>query len=95
MIKHATLAIIAALVTAGSAYAHATLEQPLATPGKAYKAVVRIGHGCGKPAQDGVWTARTISISDQSGWLVDLQVLINDFTTVHLEGKLSSNREER
>jgi uncharacterized protein YcnI len=31
-----------------TAQAHATLEQPTATVGKSYKAVVRIGHGCDK-----------------------------------------------
>jgi uncharacterized protein YcnI len=50
MFKHATIAAVAALFTVGTAYAHATLEQTQANPGKAYKAVVRIGHGCeGKP----------------------------------------------
>lgn len=46
MIKQVTFALFAGLCIAGVAHAHATLEQTQATAGKAYKAVVRIGHGC-------------------------------------------------
>lgn len=44
------LALVAwmAAVPASNAVAHATLEQPTATVGRSYKAVVRIGHGCDK-----------------------------------------------
>ncbi|CAN7586172.1 YcnI family copper-binding membrane protein [Rhizobium sp. LjRoot258] len=46
MIKHVTLALVAALCAASTASAHITLEQNQATSGKAYKAVLRVGHGC-------------------------------------------------
>jgi len=50
MIKQAALAVVAGLFTAGVANSHATLEQSQGISGKAYKAVIRIGHGCeGKP----------------------------------------------
>jgi len=42
------LALVAcmAALPASDALAHATLDQPTATIGTSYKAVVRIGHGC-------------------------------------------------
>lgn len=50
MIKQVSLAVVAGLFAVGAAHAHATLEQSQGISGKAYKAVVRIGHGCeGKP----------------------------------------------
>ena len=39
-------AMTAALAMAGTASAHITLEQPQGLSGKAYKAVLRVGHGC-------------------------------------------------
>jgi uncharacterized protein YcnI len=41
-----TLLILALLALAGAAQAHITLEVPEAEAGKAYKAVLRVGHGC-------------------------------------------------
>ncbi len=50
MIKQVSLAVVAGLFAVGAAHAHATLEQNQGISGKAYKAVVRSGHGCeGKP----------------------------------------------
>ena len=46
MIKHLMLAAIVAVCGASVANAHITLEQSQATSGKAYKAVLRVGHGC-------------------------------------------------
>ena len=42
----AALLAAAFLVTATQAHAHATLENTQGQPGKSYKGVVRIGHGC-------------------------------------------------
>lgn len=42
-----TSLLLAALATGAVAQAHVTLEQPQATAGSSYKAVLRIGHGCG------------------------------------------------
>lgn len=44
---HATLVAAAAVVTAATAQAHVTLEQSEAPAGSFYKAVLRVGHGCG------------------------------------------------
>jgi periplasmic copper chaperone A len=50
MIKQLMLAATLAVCGAGVASAHITLEQSQGTSGKAYKAVLRVGHGCeGKP----------------------------------------------
>ncbi|MBY3129771.1 MULTISPECIES: YcnI family protein [Rhizobium] len=76
MIKQITSAFFAALCAAGAAHGHATLEQAQAAPGKAYKAVVRIGHGCeGKPTirvrvkvPEGLISAKPMP---KSGWTVD------------------------
>lgn len=38
--------ILAATLLAGGAQAHVTLEEPAALAGQAYKAVLRVGHGC-------------------------------------------------
>lgn len=38
--------LVATLLAAGAAQAHITLEQPEATAGAAYKAVLRVTHGC-------------------------------------------------
>jgi uncharacterized protein YcnI len=46
MIRHFALAAAGMLCLAGSAQAHITLEQTEAVSGKAYKAVLRVGHGC-------------------------------------------------
>jgi len=43
-----TLAVLS--LTAPAAFAHATLEQSEAAQGSTYKAVIRIGHGCGGEA---------------------------------------------
>jgi periplasmic copper chaperone A len=44
------LVAAASLALASPAFAHATFENPRATPNSTYKAVVRIGHGCkGQP----------------------------------------------
>lgn len=40
------IAIAMATFVAGAAQAHVSLEQPQATAGSGYKAVLRIGHGC-------------------------------------------------
>ncbi|MDB5648824.1 MAG: hypothetical protein JWL62_344 [Hyphomicrobiales bacterium] len=42
------------LFSAGAAFAHVTLEKPEATSGASYKAVLRIGHGCGASATTGL-----------------------------------------
>jgi len=39
-------------------------------------------------AADGTWAARNLPLSDIAGWSVDVQVLIDDFNLVHLEGDL-------
>ncbi|PDT36262.1 hypothetical protein CO671_11495 [Rhizobium sp. M10] len=46
MFKPMTIAFVAAVCLAGAADAHVTLEQSQAPSGKAYKAVLRVGHGC-------------------------------------------------
>jgi uncharacterized protein YcnI len=46
MKKHALIAITAALAMASAADAHITLEQSQGLSGKAYKAILRVGHGC-------------------------------------------------
>ena len=38
--------VATSLLVPAAAFAHATLEQPTATAGSFYKAVMRIGHGC-------------------------------------------------
>ncbi|WP_246184794.1 copper chaperone PCu(A)C [Paracoccus aestuariivivens] len=61
------------LLAAGPAFAHATLEQTEAPAGATYKAVVRIGHGCGsKPTKtlrvqipDGFYNAKPMP---KAGW---------------------------
>ncbi|MBW9052529.1 copper resistance CopC/CopD family protein [Rhizobium mesosinicum] len=44
-------------------------------------------------AADGTWAARNLPLSDIAGWSVDLQVLIDDFNLVHLEGDLPAGTE--
>lgn len=46
MIKQTLAALTAILAVASAADAHITLEQSQALSGKAYKAVLRVGHGC-------------------------------------------------
>ncbi|XAZ20001.1 DUF1775 domain-containing protein (plasmid) [Sinorhizobium sp. B11] len=46
MIRHLALTVAGMFCIAGSAQAHITLEQTEAVSGKAYKAVLRVGHGC-------------------------------------------------
>ena len=46
MIKQTAIALAATVCVAGAASAHITLEQAQAQTGKAYKAVLRVGHGC-------------------------------------------------
>ncbi|MGV4796636.1 YcnI family protein [Rhizobium sp. F40D2] len=46
MYKAMTIALAAAVCAAGAASAHITLEQNQAPSGKAYKAILRVGHGC-------------------------------------------------
>lgn len=43
----ALLLCTALLATSGAARAHVTLDQPEATAGSVYKAVFKVGHGCG------------------------------------------------
>ncbi|EJB05980.1 putative copper export protein [Rhizobium leguminosarum bv. trifolii WSM597] len=38
---------------------------------------------------DDVWEASGLPIGDPKGWEADVQILIDDFTTVHLEGDLA------
>lgn len=44
-------------------------------------------------AADGTWAVRNLPLSDTAGWSVDLQVLIDDFNLVHLEGDLPAGAE--
>lgn len=46
MFKPMAIAFAAAVCAAGAADAHITLEQSQAPSGKAYKAILRVGHGC-------------------------------------------------
>ena len=46
MIRHLALTMTGIFCIAGSAQAHITLEQAEVVSGKAYKAVLRVGHGC-------------------------------------------------
>lgn len=46
MLKTITLASAVALVTAGTAFAHISLEKNEAPAGSTYKAVLRVPHGC-------------------------------------------------
>jgi len=46
MIRQLALTVAGMFCIAGSAQAHITLEQTEAVSGKAYKAVLRVGHGC-------------------------------------------------
>ncbi len=41
-------------------------------------------------AADGTWTATNLPLSDMAGWSVDVQILIDDFNLVHLEGNFPS-----
>lgn len=45
MKKHVLIAMTTALAMASAADAHITLEQSQALSGKAYKAILRVGHG--------------------------------------------------
>ncbi|MBP2445124.1 copper resistance protein CopC [Rhizobium leguminosarum] len=38
---------------------------------------------------DGAWETRGLPISNPDGWEADVQILIDDFTTAHLQGELS------
>ncbi|MBB3463145.1 copper resistance CopC/CopD family protein [Rhizobium sp. BK377] len=44
-------------------------------------------------AADGTWVARNLPLSDIAGWSVDVQVLIDDFNLVHLEGDLPAETD--
>jgi uncharacterized protein YcnI len=64
------------LVAAQAALAHVTLENPKATAGEGYKAVLRVGHAC---SADGATTALSVLIPDgvtnakpmpKAGWAV-------------------------
>lgn len=44
-------------------------------------------------AADGTWTASNLPLSDIAGWRVDVQVLIDDFNLVHLEGDLPAGTD--
>ena len=44
-------------------------------------------------AADGTWAARNLPLSDIAGWSVDVQVLIDDFNLVHLEGDLPAGTD--
>jgi copper transport protein len=44
-------------------------------------------------AADGTWTASNLPLSDIAGWRVDIQVLIDDFNLVHLEGDLPAGTD--
>ena len=76
MIKQVSLAVMAGLFAVGAAHAHATLEQSQGISGKAYKAVVRIGHGCeGKPTikvrvkvPEGLLSAKPMP---KQGWTIE------------------------
>jgi uncharacterized protein YcnI len=76
MIRHFALAAAGMLCLAGSAQAHITLEQTEAVSGKAYKAVLRVGHGCeGKAAvrirvkiPEGLLSAKPIP---KTGWMLE------------------------
>jgi periplasmic copper chaperone A len=49
-IRRAALAAALLPLAGGAAFAHVTLETEKAPPNAAYKAVLRVGHGCeGKP----------------------------------------------
>jgi periplasmic copper chaperone A len=76
-----TLAFAGALLfaTAGAALAHVTFEEPEAPAGGAYKAVLRVGHGCEGAATtairvripDGVIAAQPMP---KPGWTVETTV---------------------
>ena len=76
MIKHLMLAAIVAVCGASVANAHITLEQSQATSGKAYKAVLRVGHGCEGKATikirvkvpEGLLSAKPMP---KSGWTIE------------------------
>ena len=77
--KCAALALAAvAAMCAPSAWAHASLEQPQATAGASYKAVVRIGHGCEGTATHTVVVQlpagfRGAKPMPKAGWQLDVQ----------------------
>ncbi len=48
------LAVAMSAALACSAFAHVSLEQPAAAAGSAYKAVLRVGHGCDGSATTGI-----------------------------------------
>ena len=76
MIKQVAATLLLSVFAVGAAHAHATLEQGQGTSGKAYKAVVRIGHGCeGKPTlkvrvkvPEGLLSAKPMP---KAGWTVE------------------------
>lgn len=71
------LATALALGAVGSAHAHATLETREAAAGSTYKAVVRIGHGCGGKATlklrvripEGLYNVKPMP---KAGWTLEL-----------------------
>ncbi|MDR9808481.1 YcnI family copper-binding membrane protein [Rhizobium hidalgonense] len=76
MIKKLMLSTVVAVCSASVANAHVTLEQSQGTSGKAYKAVLRVGHGCeGKSTikirvkvPEGLLSAKPMP---KSGWTVE------------------------
>ncbi|ANL30485.1 GLE1 domain-containing protein (plasmid) [Rhizobium phaseoli] len=76
MLKPMAIAFLAVACAAGAANAHVTLEQNQAQSGKAYKAVLRVGHGCEGKATikirvkipEGLLSAKPMP---KSGWTID------------------------
>ncbi|MBD9449783.1 DUF1775 domain-containing protein [Rhizobium sp. RHZ01] len=76
MIRQVAATLLLSVFAVGAAHAHATLEQAQGISGKAYKAVVRIGHGCeGKPTlkvrvkvPEGLLSAKPMP---KAGWTVE------------------------
>jgi len=83
------LVVLAAI--AGSAHAHVVLEQPQAEAGSRYKAVLRVGHGCGEsPVTElivqipaGVRSARPMA---KPGWQIAITRSGADVTQIRWSG---------
>ncbi|MBB4279265.1 YcnI family copper-binding membrane protein [Rhizobium mongolense] len=76
MLKTTLIALALCIAGAASASAHVTLEKAEASAGKAYKAILRVGHGCdGKPTTkirvqipEGVLSVKPMPTS---GWTIE------------------------
>ncbi len=90
---HLFLLLLAGLAASTTADAHVSLEEPRAEAGRAYRAVLRIGHGCDKSATTQV-TARLpagfqgAKPEPKPGWTVNVQGDIATWTAASKEAAL-------